>query len=91
MALKKISTTSTVSGPGWVATRKSGVVVVEFDNWDGTAITLPWLPVAQARASLSDLGEGAVQPRATANTAGRIFAYGTSATPRLYGQITYLT
>lgn len=91
MALKKISTVATKSGPGWVATRNGGVVVVEFDNWDGTAIILPWVPVAQARASLSDLGEGAVQPRATANTSGRIFAYGTSATPRLYGQLTYLT
>lgn len=90
MALKKINTVTTKSGPGWVANRNGGVVVVEFDNWDGTEITLPWVPVARARASLSDLGEGAVFPRATVDTTGRVLAYGTSRTPRLYGQLVYL-
>lgn len=90
MALKKISTTSTASGPGWVATRSGGVVVVEFDNWDGAGITFPWRPVAQARTTLSDLGQTA-PARATLTTDGRLLPYGMSSAPRLYGQIVYLT
>ena len=90
MALKKISTTSTASGPGWAATRSGGVVVVELNDWNGQDVKLPWPAIARARASLADLNQ-TPQARCIVQTTGTLSAYDASDMPRLYGQIVYLT
>ena len=94
MARRRIDTTQQLTGPGWTATRKNGVVTITCVRMQpDTTFTLPpgWRPTVQCEtpAHSGVIRDGASMPTLKVGTNGVVITV--RAQEAVWGTLTYVT
>ena len=94
MARRRIDTTQRLTGPGWTATRKSGIVTITCISMQpDTTFTLPpgWRPAVQCENIVhsGDVRDGVAAPTLKVSVDGVVATL--RAESRVWGMMTYVT